>query len=103
VSPDPANLLLRLIGLTAALLVLCLGVIWWARRSTRLIAAKGNASGRIVLEGSLTLDRRSAVHVIRVDGQSVAVTTDASGLRSIVILSEPFEQVLAESEERQAA
>jgi len=103
VAPDPASLLLRLIGLTAALLVVCAVVFWLAKRSNRLLIAKGNTAGRMRHDGTLNLDRRSAVHLIQVDGQSVAVTTDASGLRSIVVLSEQFDKFLNETEERQAA
>lgn len=103
VAPDPGNLLLRLIGLTAALLVLCVVVLWVARRVNRLPGANGNGGGRLKHEGTLALDRRSAVHLIQVDGQTVAVTTDASGLKSIVVLSDPFDKVLDEVEQREAA
>ena len=102
VAPDPAGLLFRLIGLTAALLLFCGVILWLAKRGNRLTGTKGEGGGRIRHEGTLNLDRRSAVHIITVDGQTVAVTTDASGLRSIVVLSEPFEKVLDE-EEREAA
>jgi hypothetical protein len=91
--PDAAGLVFRLVGLTAALLVLCGGVLWFARRAHRPADLKGDG-GRLRHEGSLVLDRRCAVHLVRVDGQTVAVTTDATGLRSIVLLSEPFEAAL---------
>jgi hypothetical protein len=103
VTPDPGNLLLRLIGLTIALLLLCGVVIWLARRANRLPFAKGNGGGRLRHEGTLALDRRSSVHLIWVDGQTVAVTTDLTGLRSIVLLSEQFDKVLDEAEQREAA
>jgi hypothetical protein len=92
--PDAAGLVLRLVGLTAALLVLCGAVLWIAKRATKPPALKGDGGGRLRHEGSLPLDRRCAVHIVRVDGQTVAVTTDATGLRSIVLLSEPFEAAL---------
>jgi hypothetical protein len=92
--PDIASLLLRLAGLTAGLLALCAGVLWYARRSTRPAAPKGDGGGRLRHEASLALDRRCSVHIITVDGQTVAVTTDATGLRSMVLLSEPFEAAL---------
>ena len=96
-TPDPGHLLLRLVGLTVVLLVVCGVVIWLARRANRLPVASDNAAGLLRHEGSIALDRRSAVHLISVEGQTAAVTTDAAGLRSIVLLSEPFEQVLEES------
>jgi hypothetical protein len=70
--------------------------MWLARRNNRPAAFAGGG-GRMQHEGSLTLGRGCALHVLRVDGQTVAVTTDTTGLRSIAILSEPFEAVLAES------
>jgi hypothetical protein len=96
-APDVASLLLRLAGLTAALLALCAGVLWYARRSMRPANPKGDGGGRLRHEASLALDRRCCVHIITVDGQTVAVTTDATGLRSMVLLSEPFDAALAEA------
>jgi hypothetical protein len=95
--PDIGSLLLRLAGLTAALLALCAGVLWYARRSLRPAGLKGDGGGRLRHEASLALDRRCSVHIITVDGQTVAVTTDASGLRSMALLSEPFEAALDEA------
>lgn len=101
-APDPGALLLRLFGLTAGLMALCGVVLWLARRANRPAGGVGNAAGKLKLEGSLALDRRSTVHLVWVQGQTVAVTTDASGLRSIVVLSEPFEQMLDEAARREA-
>lgn len=95
-TPSIGGLLLRLVGLTAAMLGLCAVVLWLARRANRLPTDK-DAAGRMQHEGTLVLDRRSAVHMIRVDGQTIAVTTDATGLRSVVVLAEPFEEALDES------
>lgn len=90
--PDPASILMRLVGLVAITLAICGGLIWLVRRSTR--TASGPTNGRLVLEGSLTLNGRSSVHILKADGQSVAVTTDATGIRSIVVLNEPFDELL---------
>jgi hypothetical protein len=92
--PDAAGLIFRLVGMTVALLVLCGGILWFARRATRPTGLKGDGGGRLKHEGSLVLNRRCAVHLLRVDGQTVAVTIDAGGLRSLVLLSEPFEAAL---------
>ncbi|MBN9119001.1 MAG: flagellar biosynthetic protein FliO [Planctomycetes bacterium] len=92
--PDAAGLVLRLAALTAGLLAMCGGVVWFARRAARPANLKGDGGGRLRHEASLPLDRRSAVHLVSADGQTVAVTTDATGLRSSVLLSEPFEPVL---------
>ncbi len=95
--PDPANLLTRLLLMTTGVMVLCAVVLWLARRAQRGPTGKGDPTGRFQLDGSLAIDRRSAVHLIRVDGQAVAVTTDATGLRSITLLSESFDTTLAEA------
>jgi hypothetical protein len=92
-APDVAGLIFRLFGLTAAMIVLCGGVVWLVRRVKQPAAAKGDPT-RLRHEGSLPLDRRCAVHLVNADGHTVAVTTDATGLRSLVVLSEPFEQAL---------
>lgn len=92
--PDPAGLVFRLVVLVAALLAVSAAVMWFARRASRSTDLKGDGGGRLRHEGSLALDRRSAVHLVHVDGQTVAVTTDATGLRSLVLLSEPFDAAL---------
>lgn len=92
--PNPTGLLLRLVLLTAGTLALCGGILWLARRSARVRTANADGGGRMKHLGSLTLDRRSTVHVIAVDGQQVSVTVDATGLRSMVVLSEPFPDAL---------
>jgi hypothetical protein len=94
-APDPAGLVLRLVGMTAGLLVLCAGVLWFARRAARPAGLKGDGGGRLRHQGSLALGRHGTLHLLLVDGQTVAVTTDATGLRSLVVLSEPFEEALA--------
>jgi hypothetical protein len=96
--PDAVGLVFRLVGMTLALLVFCGGVLWYARRAMRPTDLKGDGGGRLKHEGSLVLNRRCAVHLLQVDGQAVAVTIDATGLRSIVVLSEPFEAALEEAE-----
>lgn len=89
--PDIGSLVLRLLLLTAALVSVCVAVLWYARRSNRPAASVGSESGRLKHEGTMALDRVCAVHLLTADGQTVAVTTDATGLRSIVVLTEPFE------------
>lgn len=92
--PDVSGLIVRLGLITAALVGLCVGVLWFARKANRPAGGTGDGDGRIKLEGTLALDRTCAVHLIAVDGLTVALTTDASGLRSMVVLSEPFDAAL---------
>lgn len=97
--PDAAGLVVRLFALTAVALAACGGVVWLARRAGRANrpATDPGAAGRLVLDGTLALDRRCSVHLVRADGHTVAVTTDATGLRSLVLLSEPFQTMLDEA------
>lgn len=92
--PDPMGLLFRLVGLTALTLCVCGGLVWATRRWTAPKA--GPANGRLVVESSLALNGRAGVHVLKADGQAVAVTTDATGIRAIVVLSEPFDALVEE-------
>lgn len=92
--PDLGGLVVRLVVMTAALMALCGAVMWFARRANRPVGGVGDGAGRLKLEGTLVLDRRCAVHMLLVDGQSVALTTDATGLRSLAVLSEPFDAEL---------
>jgi hypothetical protein len=96
-APDLGGVLLRLGGLTALTLLLCGGVIWWARQAARKRLLAPNASGRLVLEARLPLDARNAVVLLRADGHPVIVTTDATGLRSIVPVQPSFDAALADA------
>jgi hypothetical protein len=96
--PDPVGLVIRLVGLTAGLLVLCGALIWFARRAAKPAGLKGDGGGLLRHEGALVLNRQCTVHLIRADGQTVAATTDATGLRSVVVLTEPFDAALAAAE-----
>ncbi len=94
--PDPMSLLFRLFGLTVVTLAVCGGLIWVTRKITQ--PKIGPASDRLVVESSLTLNARASVHIVKADGQTVAVTTDASGIRSIVVLGEKFDALVEEME-----
>ncbi len=100
-APDIGSLVLRLSLMTAVLVGLCMLVLWLARRANRPVGGTVAGGGRVKHEGTLALDRTCAVHLLSVDGQTVAVTTDASGLRSMVVLSEPFDAVLDAATEPQ--
>jgi hypothetical protein len=91
---DATNLIVRLVALVGVLLMLCLGVLWYARNSRKVPTPHTTPSSLMELQGTLLLDRRAALHMLRVDGHDVAVTTDASGLKSVVVLTEPFDPTL---------
>ncbi|MBP3960897.1 hypothetical protein J8F10_37220 [Gemmata sp. G18] len=93
-APDFGALVLRLVLMTVVLVGLCVLVLGLARRANRPAGGTGDGGGRVKHEGTLALDRVCAVHMLTVDGQTVAVTTDATGLRSMVVLAEPFDAAL---------
>ncbi|VTR96385.1 : FliO [Gemmata massiliana] len=97
--PDIGALVVRLVLMTVVLIGLCAVVLWLARRLNQPMGGAGDGGGRLKHEGTLALDRVCAVHVISVDGQTVAVTTDGTGLRSMVVLAEPFDAALNEANE----
>lgn len=97
--PDVGALVTRLVLITLLMVGLCAGVVWFAKRANRPAGGSGDGGGRLKLEGSLPLDRTCAVHLITVDGQTVALTTDGTGLRSLVVLSEQFEAALGAAQE----
>ncbi len=89
--PDAMGLLFRLVGLLALTLAICGGILLWARRLNRVAGADATGSPRLRKKSSVALDARCAVHLVEVDGQTVAVTTDATGVRSMALLSEPMD------------
>jgi flagellar biogenesis protein FliO len=90
--PDIGGMLIKLAAMTGFVLAICFGIMWYVRKQSRAIGP--NPGNRLFIAGSLTLNRRSVVHLVRVDGHTVAVTTDATGLKSLVLLSEPFDAEL---------
>jgi len=94
-TPDPARLLTRLVLITGLALAVCVGILWLIRRIQRVSMGATALQDRIRIEGSLPLDRRSSLHLLRVDGNTIAVTIDATGLRSMTLLTESFDTVLA--------
>jgi hypothetical protein len=93
---DPVGALIRLGFMMAITCLVCGAGVLWARRLGQQNRTTGQQNGRMLHEGTLALDRRSAIHAIRVDGQQVIVAIDATGLKSLTLISEPFENVLAE-------
>ncbi len=95
---DGSSLILRFVVIVIVVFGICAGIIWYARSLKKMPVQNPANAGRMVLESTLLLDRRSAVHIVKVDGQDVAITTDASGIKSVVVLTEPFEQALDAAE-----
>lgn len=84
--PDPAGVAWRLT--TLAVGAVGIGMAAWAAVTwKRGGTTAAPAGGRIVRTGTLALSSRSAVCLLQVDGQAVAVTLDGTGLRGMHLLA----------------
>lgn len=91
VPPDaPAfdfhRLLLRLILWTIFLLALCLAVILLSKRRRH----PATTTDRMQVEATVPLTRSATLYVVRIEEQTVAVLTDAAGLRGMTLLTPSF-------------
>ncbi len=97
VFPEPAelqNLGMRLVLVTAGVLAACVISLIVAKRCFGVgrIAKAGDATMR-VLE-TLPLSNRCHLQLIQADGHKVLVGVDASGLKSVLLLQDPFREAL---------
>src|SRR5262249_7098333 len=95
-GPDPKAMLLRLAFGTVVVLGLCVGTLWFGKRWLRGVPAKNAAGAQLSLVDTLALGNRCAVYLVKVGSRQVLVGADASGLKSLVPLVEPFESTMSE-------
>jgi flagellar biogenesis protein FliO len=97
VCPEPpavAPLLLRLGLATVAVLGLCVGMMWLARRG--LLAAAPSAAGqRLRLLETMSLSGGSFLYLFEVGGKQYVAGVNRGCLQVLVPLAEPFDQALA--------
>jgi flagellar biogenesis protein FliO len=96
-KPEPSNsgmLLLRLVLGTVLVTTLSIGILWsakrWLTRGTP--ASRGNQQLRLV--ESLQLNYRCSIHLLQAGSCQVLAAVDASGVKTLIALSEPFENTL---------
>jgi flagellar biogenesis protein FliO len=95
--PSPQNMLLRLAAGTVVVLGLSVGSIWAMRR---WLQPQGNVHAgprTLHLLETLPLGNRCVLHLVRLGTREVLVGIDAGGVKSIVPLTPPFEDVLAQT------
>lgn len=95
--PEPAdlqNLGMRLVLVTAGVLAACVISLVVAKRcfGVSRIARSGDAKMR-VLE-TLPLNNRCRLQLIQADGHKILVGVDAAGLKSVLLLQDPFKATL---------
>lgn len=97
-APNTQSMFLRLGLGTALVLALCAATLIVSKRWLRGSPAKETAGGAMQLIDSLALGNRCALHLVSLAGRQVLVGTDASGIKTTVCLTEPFESSLHEAE-----
>ena len=97
--PSTRALFLRLGGMTAVVLVIGVGVLVGGRRWLHGMAPARTANGALRLVETLPLGNRCNLHLVQVATRQILVGADATGIKSVVTLSDDFENYLGEREE----
>jgi flagellar biogenesis protein FliO len=97
VYPEPpavGPLLLRLVLATAAILGLCVGMMWLARRG--LLGTAPRAAGKhLRLLETMALGGGSFLYLLQAGEKQYVAGVNRGSLHSLVPLAEPFDQALA--------
>ncbi len=94
--PDTGAMLLRLGMGTAAVLVLCVGSLWFGKPWLLKLQASQNVGTPLQIEGSVTLGQRAVLYLVKVGDTQLVAGTDASGLKSLIALPASFKDDLDE-------
>jgi flagellar biogenesis protein FliO len=95
-APDPKAMIMRLVLGTAIVLGLCAGTLLLSKRWLRGMPVKNSTTGPLSLVDTLSLGNRCHVHLVGVGNRRILVGVDAGGLKSVVPLTEPFEDTLGD-------
>jgi flagellar biogenesis protein FliO len=98
-APDPKAMITRLVLGTTIVLGLCAGTLLLSKRWLRGMPVKSSTTGPLSLVDTLSLGNRCHVHLVGVGKLRILVGVDAAGLKSVVPLTEPFEETLGELQE----
>jgi flagellar biogenesis protein FliO len=96
--PAIGPLLLRLLGATIAVLALCVGAMWLARRGL-LGTAPPPAGNRLRLTATMPLGGGSFLYLLQAGDKQYVAGVNRTGLHSLVPLSEPFDQLIEDRTE----
>jgi len=95
-SPQP--MLARLAAGTVIVLLLCVGSLYGMRQWLAPHATKAGAPRVLRLTETLALGNRCSLHLVQFGKNQVLVGTDGGGIKTIVPLPSPFEDLLADAE-----
>jgi flagellar biogenesis protein FliO len=96
--PDISGMLTRLMVGTAVVLGLCTATLWFIKRRMGTSGGQRSGNGRLHLLESLSLSNRASLHLLQCGSCRVVVGLDAGGIKSAILLEQPFEQSLANVE-----
>jgi flagellar biogenesis protein FliO len=94
-APSAGQLIGKLFLLTGIMLAICFALLLATRKWAKS-SKPGHKNGDLEYLASISLDRRTALHLIEADGHQVVIGTDLTGLKAMHILGEddPFGDVL---------
>lgn len=95
--PEPPNagaMLLRLAIGTVVVLVLCVGSLWFAKPWLQKMQVGSTGSPLLQIQGSVALGSRAVLHLIKIGDTQMVAGTDATGLKSLVVVPTSFREVL---------
>jgi flagellar biogenesis protein FliO len=97
-APNPQAMLVRLVTGTVIVLGLAVGSLFGVRRWMQTRGFAGSGPGAMRLIETLQLGNRCSLHLVHLGKREVLIGVDGGGIKTIVPLTAPFEDVLADSE-----
>jgi flagellar biogenesis protein FliO len=101
--PNPQAMLFRLAAGTMVVLGLSVASIWGMRHWLQPRAGAGGGQRALRLIETLHLGSRCSLHLVHLGKREILVGMDGAGIKTVVPLSKPFDDVLAETEATDAA
>jgi flagellar biogenesis protein FliO len=101
--PSPQAMLGRLFGGTVIVLGLAVASLFGMRRWRQAHGPAASANREMRLVETLHLGNRCALHLVQLGQREVLIGVDSGGVKTIVPLSRPFEEVLADTGDAAAA
>jgi flagellar biogenesis protein FliO len=95
-------MLVRLVLGTVAVLALCVLTLWVGKRWLRPLAVRDGAGKELRVIEALPLSGRCSVYLIQAGKCRALAGVDATGLKALLTLTEPFEEGLAEGKAEEA-
>jgi hypothetical protein len=98
-SPSTRAMFVRLGGMTVVVLVLAVGVLACGKFWMRGFAKNGVSNGNLALVETLQLGNRCCLHLVQLSSRQVLVGADATGIKTVVPLPDPFDNCLSDAEQ----